>query len=124
MLLELAYDVAVADDKGQKIITMAIVDEVTRDSLRYFDKGGDLFYEQISALHKSVRGSDPDAALYWFCRMIDGGCDPNYIARRVLRMASEDIGNADPRTMQIALDSWSVYEGSAAPKVSSRLHKL
>ncbi len=116
VLLELAYDVAVADDKGQKSITMAIVDEVTRDSLRYFDKGGDLFYEQISALHKSVRGSDPDAALYWYCRMIDGGCDPNYIARRVLRMASEDIGNADPRTMQIALDSWSVYERLGSPE--------
>ena len=116
VLLELAYDVAAADDNGQKKITMAIVDEVTRDSLRYFDKGGDLFYEQISALHKSVRGSDPDAALYWYCRMIDGGCDPNYIARRVLRMASEDIGNADPRAMQIALDSWSVYERLGSPE--------
>ena len=116
VLLELACDVAVADDSGRKKITMAIVDEVTRDSLRYFDKGGDLFYEQISALHKSVRGSDPDAALYWYCRMIDGGCDPNYIARRVLRMASEDIGNADPRTMQIALDSWSVYERLGSPE--------
>ena len=116
VLLELAYDVAVADDSGQKKITMAIVEEVTRDSLRYFDKGGDLFYEQISALHKSVRGSDPDAALYWYCRMIDGGCDPNYIARRVLRMASEDIGNADPRTLQIALDSWSVYERLGSPE--------
>ena len=116
VLLELAYDVAVADDNGQKSITMEIVDEVTRDSLRYFDKGGDLFYEQISALHKSVRGSDPDAALYWYCRMIDGGCDPSYIARRVLRMASEDIGNADPRTMQIALDSWSVYERLGSPE--------
>jgi len=116
VLLELAHDVAVADDSGQKKITMEIVEEVTRDSLRHFDKGGDIFYEQISALHKSVRGSDPDAALYWFCRMIDGGCDPHYIARRVLRMASEDIGNADPRAMQIALDSWSVFERLGSPE--------
>jgi len=116
VLLELAHDVAVSDDAGQKKITMEIVEEVTRDSLRHFDKGGDIFYEQISALHKSVRGSDPDAALYWFCRMIDGGCDPHYIARRVLRMASEDIGNADPRAIQIALDSWSVFERLGSPE--------
>ncbi len=116
VLLELAHDVAVADVNGKKTITMDIVAEVTRDSLRHFDKGGDIFYEQISALHKSVRGSDPDAALYWFCRMIDGGCDPHYIARRVVRMATEDIGNADPRALQIALDGWAIFERLGSPE--------
>ena len=116
VLLELAHDVATADTEGVKTITMDIVAEVTRDSLRHFDKGGDIFYEQISALHKSVRGSDPDAALYWFCRMIDGGCDAHYVARRIVRMATEDIGNADPRALQIALDSWSVFERLGSPE--------
>jgi putative ATPase len=83
---------------------------------RRFDKGGDLFYEQISALHKAVRGSDPDAALYWFCRMLDGGCDPLYIARRMLRMASEDVGNADPRALQLALAAWDTYERLGSPE--------
>jgi len=83
---------------------------------RRFDKGGDLFYEQISALHKAVRGSDPDAALYWFCRMLDGGCDPLYIARRMLRMASEDVGNADPRALQMALAAWDTFERLGAPE--------
>ena len=86
-LLELAADLA---EDGQ--ITDKTLEEVLQASLRRFDKGGDLFYDQISALHKAVRGSSPDAALYWFCRMLDGGCDPLYIARRVVRMASEDIG--------------------------------
>ena len=84
--------------------------------LRRFDKGGDIFYEQISALHKAVRGSAPDAALYWFARMVDGGCDPFYIARRVVRMATEDIGNADPRALQMALDAWSVQERLGSPE--------
>jgi len=116
VLLELAYDVAPPQTNGKRQITHAVVKEVTRDTLRHFDKGGDIFYEQISALHKSVRGTDPDAALYWFCRMLDGGCDPNYIARRLLRMASEDIGNADPRALQIALDSWSAFERLGSPE--------
>ncbi len=116
VLLELAHDVAIPDEDGKRYITDSIVTEVTRDTLRHFDKGGDIFYEQISALHKSVRGSDPDAALYWFCRMIDGGCDPHYIARRVVRMASEDIGNADPRGLQIALDGWSTFERLGSPE--------
>lgn len=116
VLLELAHDVAVPDADGNRIITQEIVAEVTRDTLRHFDKGGDIFYEQISALHKSVRGSDPDGALYWFCRMIDGGCDPHYVARRIVRMASEDIGNADPRALQIALDSWSTFERLGSPE--------
>ena len=85
-------------------------------SLRRFDKGGDAFYDQISALHKSVRGSSPDASLYWFCRMLDGGCDPLYIARRVVRMASEDIGNADPRALGLCLEAWQVQERLGSPE--------
>ena len=92
------------------------VDAVVQQGLRRFDKGGDLFYEQISALHKSVRGSDPDAALYWFCRMIDGGCDPRYVARRVLRMAVEDIGIADPRGLELCLQGWQTYERLGSPE--------
>jgi putative ATPase len=83
---------------------------------RRFDKGGDVFYDQISALHKAVRGSSPDAALYWLCRMLDGGCDPVYIARRVTRMASEDIGNADPRGLQLALAAWDAYVRLGSPE--------
>jgi len=110
-LLEIA-----ADFSEDGLITETIVDEVLSTSVRRFDNGGEAFYDQISALHKSVRGSDPDAALYWFCRMIDGGCDPHYVARRVLRMASEDIGNADPRGLQIALDAWETYERLGSPE--------
>lgn len=94
--------------------TLATV--VSGGDVRRFDKGGDAFYDQISALHKSVRGSDPDAALYWFARMIDGGCDPLYIARRMTRIASEDIGNADPRALRIALDAWETYERLGSPE--------
>jgi putative ATPase len=111
-LLELAA--GLAGEAGE--LTAPIAAEVCTGSLRRFDRGGDLFYDQISALHKSVRGSDPDAALYWFARMLDGGCDPLYIARRVLRMASEDIGNADPRALRIALDAWQVYERLGSPE--------
>ena len=114
-LLELAVELAVPEE-GTRQINQAVIDEVLEGSVRRFDKGGDLFYEQISALHKAVRGSSPDAALYWFCRMLDGGCDPLYIARRVLRMASEDIGNADPKALQIALDAWSVQERLGSPE--------
>jgi putative ATPase len=110
-LLELAADLA---DGGR--ITANTLEEVLQASLRRFDKGGDLFYDQISALHKAVRGSAPDAALYWFCRMLDGGCDPLYIARRVLRMASEDIGNADPRALTLALEAWQVQERLGSPE--------
>jgi putative ATPase len=84
--------------------------------VRRFDKGGDLFYEQISALHKAVRGSSPDGALYWLVRMLEGGCDPLYIARRVVRMASEDIGNADPRALALALNAWDVLERLGSPE--------
>lgn len=114
--LEIACDLAEADNTGIRHINRAVVEDVTSQSLRRFDKGGDLFYEQISALHKSVRGSNPDASLYWFCRMVDGGCDPLYIARRVVRMASEDIGNADPRGLQLALDAWQTFERLGSPE--------
>ena len=110
-LLELAADLA--DDDH---ITQQTLEEVLQASLRRFDKGGDLFYDQISALHKAVRGSSPDAALYWFCRMLDGGCDPLYLARRVVRMASEDIGNADPRALTLCLDAWQVQERLGSPE--------
>ena len=110
--LEIAADLA---QEGR--ITRGLVSEVVAgDPGRRFDKGGDVFYDQISALHKSVRGSDPDAALYWFCRMVDGGCDPIYIARRVVRMASEDIGNADPRALRISLDAWQVQQRLGSPE--------
>jgi len=110
-LLEIAADLS----EGQGISRQA-VEEVIGGNLRRFDKGGEAFYDQISALHKAVRGSAPDAALYWFCRMIDGGCDPLYIARRVVRMASEDIGNADPRGLGIALDAWETQERLGSPE--------
>ena len=113
--LEIAADLAEPLD-GKRVITRAVVEDVSSHSLRRFDKGGDAFYEQISALHKSVRGSNPDAALYWFARMVDGGCDPLYVARRVVRIASEDIGNADPRGLQLALDAWQTYERLGSPE--------
>ena len=116
--LEIACDLAEteSDASASRQIDENIIQNVTSQTLRRFDKGGDMFYEQISALHKSVRGSNPDAALYWFCRMIDGGCDPLYIARRVVRMASEDIGNADPRGLQLALDAWQTFERLGSPE--------
>ncbi len=114
--LEIAVDLAEETDDGEYIITQSLLQDVTAQTLRRFDKGGDLFYEQISALHKSVRGSNPDAALYWFARMVDGGCDPAYVARRVVRMASEDIGNADPRGLQLAMDAWQTYERLGSPE--------
>ena len=94
----------------------AFVDQTLAQSLRRFDKGGDAFYDQISALHKSVRGSSPDAALYWFCRMLDGGADPRYLARRLIRMAWEDIGLADPRAARIALDAAETFERLGSPE--------
>jgi putative ATPase len=94
----------------------AFVDQTLAQTLRRFDKGGDAFYDQISALHKSVRGSSPDAALYWFCRMLDGGADPRYLARRIIRMAWEDIGLADPRAARIALDAAETFERLGSPE--------
>jgi putative ATPase len=115
-LLELAADLAVAANEAVPALSDAVLAESLTDTLRRFDRGGDVFYDQISALHKAVRGSDPDASLYWYARMIDGGCDPLYISRRVIRMASEDIGNADPRAMQIALDAWESVERLGQPE--------
>jgi putative ATPase len=113
-LLELVAELAQARDSHE--ILDSDVAEVITGGLRRFDKGGEYFYDLISALHKSVRGSDPDAALYWLARMLDGGCDPLYIARRVLRIASEDIGNADPRGLSLALDAWQTYERLGSPE--------
>lgn len=111
-LLEIASDLA----DNNSCIEQVHVAEVLGDEVRMFDKGGDLFYEQISALHKSVRGSDPDASLYWLMRMLDAGCDPFYVARRVVRMASEDIGNADPRALEISLSAWDVQTRLGSPE--------
>jgi len=113
--LEICADFAIAKN-GKEITPEEAVQEVLKSGLRRFDKGGGNFYDQISALHKSVRGSSPDAALYWLCRMLDGGCDPEYIARRVVRMASEDIGNADPRALTLAINAWQTYERLGAPE--------
>ncbi len=99
-----------------RMITAAIAQEVATGGRRRFDKGGDQFYDQISALHKAVRGTDPDAALYWLCRMLDGGCDPLYIARRVVRMAMEDVGIADPRAFALTLDAWEAYDRLGSPE--------
>ena len=114
-LLELAADLAEPRD-GRLMVTEAIVQDLITGGVRRFDKQGEAFYDQISALHKSVRGSSPDGALYWLTRMLDGGCDPLYIARRVVRMASEDIGNADPRALQLALNAWDVQERLGSPE--------
>ncbi len=111
-LLEVISDLAMDSDVDEALLTEVL----SGGSLRRFDKGGEAFYDQISALHKSVRGSDPDASLYWFARMIDGGCDPLYIARRVVRIASEDIGNADPRALRIGLDAWETQERLGSPE--------
>jgi putative ATPase len=112
----LTYLEIVSDLVEDGRINAALVGEIAQQGPRRFDKGGDVFYEQISALHKSVRGSDPDAALYWFCRMIDGGCDPTYIARRVVRMAVEDIGIADPRALELCLQGWQTFERLGSPE--------
>ena len=111
-MLELAASLAEADRR----LTLRIAEEVASGTRRRFDKGGDQFYDQISALHKAVRGSDPDGALYWFCRMLDGGCDPLYIARRVVRMAMEDVGLADPRAFAMTLDAWEAYDRLGSPE--------
>ena len=113
-LLELAAELANAAYRNT--LTDDELSQIIQGDSRRFDKGGDLFYEQISALHKAVRGSSPDASLYWLCRMLDSGCDPLYIARRVVRMASEDIGNADPRALQLALSAWDVQERLGSPE--------
>ncbi len=110
-LLEIAWT-----HRADDALAGSDLDAILGDHARRFDKRGDVFFDQISALHKSVRGSSPDAALYWLARMIDGGCDPLYVARRVVRMATEDIGNADPRALQIALDAWDVQRRLGSPE--------
>lgn len=113
-LLELAADML--HKQTNKTIDSAVLKQVLSQSFRRFDKGGEQFYDQISALHKSIRGSDPDASLYWLCRMLDGGCDPIYLARRLVRIASEDIGNADPRALTLAMSAWDVQERLGSPE--------
>jgi putative ATPase len=120
-LLEIAAELA-ADEAGE--ITEATLVQVLADRTRRFDKGGEQFYDQISALHKSVRSSNPDAALYWLARMLDGGCDPVYLARRLTRMATEDIGLADPRAQQMALEAWDTYERLGSPEGELALAQL
>ena len=116
-LVNLVEQLAVAaGEAGRSELDLAFVEGAIARSLRRFDKGGDAFYDQISALHKSVRGSDPDAALYWLCRMLDGGAEPLYVGRRMIRMASEDIGLADPRALQLALDAVETYERLGTPE--------
>lgn len=114
-LLEIASELA--EGEHPAIISESVLNEVLSGGLpRRFDNHGEAFYDQISALHKSVRGSSPDASLYWLARMLDGGCDPLYLARRVVRMASEDIGNADPRALTLALNAWDVQERLGSPE--------
>ncbi len=113
-LLEIAVELAAS--KNSTTINEASAQEVLTGGVRRFDNQGEEFYNQISALHKSVRGSSPDAALYWLCRMMDGGCDLAYLARRIVRMASEDIGNADPRALQIAINAWEAQERLGSPE--------
>ncbi len=113
--LEIGSQFATITSDGHEL-SDEVLPEVIGTPLRRFDKGGDLFYDQISALHKSMRGTDPDAVLYWFARMIDGGCDPRYIARRAIRMASEDVGNADPRALSLTLDAAQTYERLGSPE--------
>jgi putative ATPase len=116
-LINLVEQLAVAaGEAGRREVDLAFVETTIARSLRRFDKGGEAFYDQISALHKAVRGSDPDAALYWLCRMLDGGADPLYVGRRMIRMASEDIGLADPRALRLALDAVETYERLGTPE--------
>jgi putative ATPase len=115
-LLEISIDLAQEQDNGSLVITEAVAKEILAGGVRRFDKQGEDFFNQISALHKSVRGSAPDAALYWLCRMLDGGCDPLYLARRIVRIACEDIGNADPRGLQLALNAWNAQERLGSPE--------
>ena len=116
-LLNMLEHLATAVEQDQSTeIEARYVQNVLAQSVRRFDKGGDAFYDQISALHKSVRGSDPNASLYWMCRMLDGGADPRYIGRRMVRMAVEDVGLADPRALRIALDACEVYERLGSPE--------
>lgn len=114
-LLDLAVELSI-DESDSAVIDESVASEVLSGGVRRFDSHGEDFYNQISALHKAVRGSSPDAALYWMCRMLDGGCDPFFLARRIVRIASEDIGNADPRGLQLALNAWEAQERLGSPE--------
>ncbi len=105
-----------SENREEKVVDGAFVEQTLAKNLRRFDKGGEQFYDQISALHKAVRGSDPDASLYWLVRMLDGGADPRYLGRRIVRMATEDVGLADPRALRIALDACETYERLGSPE--------
>jgi putative ATPase len=115
-LLEIAAELAEGEAGAEATITDQILEQVLADRTRRFDKGGEQFYDQISALHKSVRSSNPDAAVYWLARMLDGGCDPSYLARRLTRMAVEDIGLADPRALQMSIDAWDTFDRLGSPE--------
>ncbi|HEY2346359.1 MAG TPA: replication-associated recombination protein A [Xanthomonadaceae bacterium] len=135
-LLEIAAELAVVrqahhdrttEGSGTEVewvVTEATLEAVLADRTRRFDKGGEQFYDQISALHKTIRSSNPDAALYWFARMLDGGCDPIYLARRLTRMAVEDIGLADPRALQMAIEAWDAYDRLGSPEGELALAQL
>jgi len=123
-LLEIAAELAEPDSNGSGRIDDATLSQVLADRTRRFDKQGEQFYDQISALHKSVRSSDPDAAVYWLCRMLDGGVDPLYLARRMTRMAVEDVGLAEPRAWRMALDAWDTYERLGSPEGELGLAQL
>ncbi|MFM8340946.1 MAG: replication-associated recombination protein A, partial [Methylomonas sp.] len=114
-MLQIALDLS-EKQAGTEVINATVLKQVLQTQLNRYDKYGEIFYDQISALHKSVRGSNPDAAIYWFTRMLDAGCDPFYLARRIIRIASEDIGNADPRALQISLDATNAYERLGSPE--------
>ncbi|MBQ9274639.1 MAG: replication-associated recombination protein A [Succinivibrio sp.] len=109
-MLEMASDLALPDESGQRVITTALLSELSGRRLLRYDKGGDVYYDLISAFHKSVRGSAPDAALYWYCRILEAGGDPLYVARRLLAIATEDVGLADPKAMQVALNAYDIFE--------------
>jgi putative ATPase len=115
-LVEQVSNALTTPNSSMRNVDQQFIENALTAQLRRFDKGGDHFYDQISALHKSVRGSNPDAALYWFCRMLDGGADPRYLARRIIRMAWEDIGLADPRAMQLANDAAQTFERLGSPE--------
>ena len=115
-VLDIAAQLAAGDAGNPESIEVAQVALAVGERSRRFDKGGEVFYQQISALHKALRGSSPDAALYWFCRMLDGGADPRYIGRRLVRMASEDVGNADPRALEMTLAALASYERLGSPE--------
>ncbi len=115
-LLEQAVLLTKPDPAGARVVNEKTIALLVAQDVRRFDRGGDIFYDQISALHKSIRGSDPDASLYWLARMLDGGCDPLYIARRLVRIANEDVGNADPQAWTVSMNAWLCYERLGSPE--------